>query len=61
MPTVRRHPAGTHADEPVSAVTLRPTRRTLDARTAAAELGLTPSEFAKRLAEAPTLVRTLGR
>src|SRR5262249_49519052 len=41
-------------EEPVSAVTLR-YEATLDARTAAAEAGLTPAEFAKRLAKAPAL------
>src|SRR5439155_15660976 len=45
--------------EPVSSVTLR-YEGTLDLGATAAELGLTPADFAKRLAKAPSLVRTLG-
>jgi hypothetical protein len=45
--------------EPVSSVTLR-YEGTLDLASAAAEVGLAPQEFLKRLQAAPTLTRPLG-
>jgi mono/diheme cytochrome c family protein len=51
--------AGSAAQDPVNVVTLR-YEGTLDQRTAAAELGLSSTELADRLQQAPTLARVLG-